>query len=40
VRARKIADADASGFGGVFEVCVAELFGLFAVGAATSWSCE
>ena len=34
VRARRIADADTSGFGGVFEVGVAELFGLFSVGAA------
>lgn len=34
VRARKIFETDTSGFGGVFEVGVAALFGLFLVGAA------
>src|SRR4051794_16941677 len=33
VRARRIFETDTSGFGGVFEVGVAELFGLFSVGA-------
>ena len=34
VRARRIFETDTSGFGGVFEVGVAELFVLFSVGAA------
>jgi hypothetical protein len=34
VRARRIFETDTSGFGGWFEVGVAELFGLFSVGAA------
>lgn len=33
VRARRIFETDTSGFGGGFEVGVAELFGLFSVGA-------
>jgi hypothetical protein len=37
VRAIRLFGPDTTGFGGVFEVGVAELFGLFSIGAALAW---